>query len=648
MKKKLLPLIAALLLSAALLAAGCGKSPSYDGYTPPKTDGNGGFDYPSNSFSADVKLDGFLNDERWRKPDVISLGSWDGEETEGAVVGNTADYANTKRMIIKMFRGEVCFHFGFEVKDDNPEYLKLEDGDPAIWSDNVLVNLCTALDGAEIPMSDDYYLMVTAFGNYCFRRGANAAGMWGAWSGVLDYQAAIHYEDDGETIKGFGVELVVPYSQLGLTKDSPIGVTFRSCDKVGGDLLEREWWYKGGTHHFNLPNTYVVWDGDNNLYDFYEYEMPDVSVNGAVTDYVSGANVAGATVSADGKIATTDTNGAFSFTEVEANKDLVINVTGDALIMEQSFTISRDELRALKGGMYNYAARVLTKANPITATVKGSVTTLNDAGQTVAAAGATVKVGSETVAVKADGTYEIECTFNAYTLPVSVYMQEGVAINDEISVQAALAGDIIIDKELPRMSKLPLKFGAKGDLETCLGWTGEGLYVSIRGERGAGEYGRGVAFSTDGESGKVVLYHAIGTMAYTDFVIQDWGGTYAPPATHGVTASQKTFNGVTEYTFVIPYEKLGIEYGDTLKIAPFEYTGPFNYYTDGYGVTHAFGNLASLATYPMLDKTGAVTFTEPAREEVLSAFSLEAFGNSNAEVKFQKIGGAKEGIRVTI
>ncbi|MCX4314388.1 MAG: hypothetical protein OSJ83_11130, partial [Clostridia bacterium] len=85
------------------------------------------------------------------------------------------DYAGSKRAVIRMFRGTVGFHFGFEVRDTDVTYLKQEDGDSAIWSDNILVNLCTAIDGATIPMSDDYYFLVTAYGNYCFRRGANAA-----------------------------------------------------------------------------------------------------------------------------------------------------------------------------------------------------------------------------------------------------------------------------------------------------------------------------------------------------------------------------------------------------------------------------------------------------------------------------------------
>lgn len=381
MKKRTLLLTAGILLSAGMFAAGCAVDANggYSAFRPDKSEGNSDFDFPSNSFSADVKLDGYLDDERWAREDVLSLGSWDDSDAEsgeyGAIVSDTADYAHSKRAIIKMFRGNVGFHFGFEVKDDDVAYLSLEDGDPAIWTDNILVNLCTAIDGGVVPMSDDYYFIVTAFGNNCFRRGANVAGTWGAWSGVLDYEASLHYADDGETVTGFGVELVVPYTQIGLKKDSPVGVTFRSCDRVsaGNSMIEREWWYKGGTHHFNTPNTYIIWGGDNRLYEYYDYKMPDVTVKGTAVDYVTGDALAGVTL-AEG--VTTDENGNFVMENVDPNTDLILTARGEGLLGEQEFSVPRDKMRVLNGGTLTVTPKLLTKKNKITQTVKGVITSL--------------------------------------------------------------------------------------------------------------------------------------------------------------------------------------------------------------------------------------------------------------------------------
>ena len=150
--RKILFYVFAAMLAVSLCLCGCtADGYDYPEYSVDKTSGNDDFDSDSNSFAADVVLDGYLTDERYTESDVITLGSWDNSDAEnqtfGAIVNDVNDYANTKRAIIKMFRGEIGLHFGFEVKDSDLAYSSLEDGDPAIWTDNILVNLCTAIDG---------------------------------------------------------------------------------------------------------------------------------------------------------------------------------------------------------------------------------------------------------------------------------------------------------------------------------------------------------------------------------------------------------------------------------------------------------------------------------------------------------------------
>ena len=644
MKKKRLLLLGGLALSVMLFAAGCAvATPPEEVYQPEKEEGSGGFDFPSNAFSADVVLDGFLDDERWSKEDVVALGSWDDTDIDseeyGAIVTDAGDYAHSKRAITKMFRGTVGFHFGFEVRDSDLAYLSLEDGDPAIWTDNVLLNLCTAIDGGTMPMSDDYYFIVTAFGNYCFRRGANAAGMWGAWSGVLDYEAAIHYGDDGETVEGFGVELVIPYAQIGVDKDAPLGFTLRSCDRVTSlnAMLERSWWYKGAEHHFNTPNTYVIWGADNKLYDYYEYQMPAVTVQGTVLDYISGDPLPN--IALGGEIVT-DANGAFEIKDVNANEDFVLTASGATLLGEQSFTVSRDAMRVTKGGTVTVAPRFLTIANKVTQRVHGRIESL---GEVV---GATVKVGTAQTTVQADGTYSLDVEFVSPVMRMEVQaVGSNAAYALEIPVKEAVAGPVERNFELPVMSKMPETFGADGSAAVALGWTRDGLFVRVDGISATNGYG--VAFSADGTSGKVVLYHNFGTMCITDFVAQDWA--YAPPSSFGVDASKVTDSrGRDIYTFVVPYAVLGIEYGAELKIAPFEYTlsGPFAWYEDEDGSAYPFGNLETLARYPVLSSDGAITFAP--KEVVLSRLSIGTFGQTNATALFEKVDGPTAGIRVTI
>lgn len=113
----------------------------------------------------------------------------------------------------------------------------------------------------------------------------------------------------------------------------------------------------------------------------------------------------------------------------------------------------------------------------------------------------------------------------------------------------------------------------------------------------------------DGTGGKVVLYHSFGTMCVTGFLSQSWD--YAPPENFGVQAEKYAAgDGYNVYTFVIPYDLIGISYGESIKIAPFEYTaaGPFAYYTDPNGNELSSGSAAALAVYPVLDKNGEVAF----------------------------------------
>lgn len=661
--RKVCSVLVAALCAAVLLFAGCADknppSPTYPEYTPEYVDGDGDFGFDSNAFSADVTLDGKLDDARWQEADVVALGTWDNTDVDngeyGAIVNNTANYATTKRAIIRMFRGTVGLHFGFEVRDADVTYLRQADGDDAIWSDNILLNLCTAIDGGTVPMSDDYYFLVTAFGNTCFRRGANAAGMWGAWSGVLDYEASLTYETDETTgalvldetthepiVTGFGVELVVPYAQVGLSKDSPVGVTFRSCDRVSAqnDMYEREWYYKGGAHEFNTPNGYIIWGEDNELYSYYDYAMPNVTVQGVLSDYVSGEPLADVQVGG----VTTDANGAFTLQNVNANVDLTLTAHGDSLLGDQSFTISRDKMRVLKGGTLSVGEKLLTKANTVTQTIRGVVTS---AGSLT---GATVRVGDTVTNVAADGSYSLQYTFNAAVATMQVQATgSDVAFVKEIPVSRALSGAIVEDIELPVMTLLPDAFGASGNARAYLGWTRDGLFVRVTNKGTTN--GFGVAYSVDGQSGNVALYHALGTMCVTDFVSQSWA--YVAPESLGVDAYQETLSdGTAVYTFVIPYGAHGIpQNASDLKIAPFECRPDYSFawYADENDVSYPFGNIETLAKYPTLAANGEVTFVPPPPPlTVESAYDITTFGKSEAVAKFEKVSGAQNGIRVTI
>ncbi|MCX4314387.1 MAG: hypothetical protein OSJ83_11125, partial [Clostridia bacterium] len=290
-------------------------------------------------------------------------------------------------------------------------------------------------------------------------------------------------------------------------------------------MVEREWYYKGGAHPFNTPNDYIIWGEDNELYSYYDYAMPPVTVNGRLLDYVTGEPLAAVRVGET----TTDANGAFTLENVNANVDLTLTASGDSLLGDQSFTISRDAMRVLKGGVLSISEKILTKANTVTQTIYGKVTSVGSLD------GATVRVGDTVADVEADGSYSLRHTFTAAVARMCVTAGgSNASLDSEISVTQALNAPVNIDIELPVMTLLPQAFGASGNARAYLGWVKDGLFVRIV-NKGATN-GFGVAYSADGETGKVVLYHRFGTMCVEDFVTQAWG--YQPPANFGITASQ--------------------------------------------------------------------------------------------------------------
>ena len=297
-------------------------------------------------------------------------------------------------------------------------------------------------------------------------------------------------------------------------------------------------------------------------------------------------------------------------------------------------------MRVLNGGTLTVTPKLLTKKNKITQTVKGVITSLGKVE------GATVKIGKEETTLSADGRYSLDCVFDQPVLKMSVSAAGSDAVYEtEIAIGDAVKGEVEKNLELPVMSRLSQKFGTNKTAEGYLGWTKEGLFVRIIGTEPTNGYG--VAFSADGKKGTVVLYHSFGTMCVTDFVTQSW--EYAPPSSYGIDAEKLTDSrGRNIYTFVVPYEKLGIGYGEALKIAPFEYTsaGPFAWYEDENGVSYPFGDAEFLTKYPTLSADGAISLIFP--ETVLSGYRIGAFGKTNATALFEKVEGQTDGIRVTI
>ena len=642
--KRLSRYLTLFIMFAVLLLSSCNKTETqtkidYDLYSPILNTQNDPFDFESNAFISDITIDGIMDEDRWLEDDVITLGSFDDSDIEnneyGAIVENPSSYSSTKRAVTKMFRGNVGFHFGFTVLDSDLAYKALSDGDDAIWSDNILINLDTEIDGSNIPMSDDYYIMVTAWNNNCFRRGANAAGMWGAWSGVVDYQSKIIYEDDKQI--GFVVEMVIPYKELGLKSDSPVGIALRSCNRYSStnNVIEDVWYIKEQTPDFNTPNSYIIWGSDNNLYSYYDYKMPNVNINGSIVDYITNEPLEGVNILGT----LTQSDGSFILNDIDSNNDLIIYPTGEHIVDKQSYVISKDLMRKANGGIVPVNIKLITKNNMLTKTIKGKITTPSNIDDIK------IEINGVSAKINSDYTYYIECSFDNYyqTLEVS-NKKDNVPIKYDIYLEDVLNGKTTYDILIPEYSKLDNNFGENKNVSTYLGWTNEGLYV--RFENSIKSNGFGIAYDT-GSNKNIILYHTFGTMCMTDYYNYKWN--YYNPSQFNVTAEIiDSPREETIYTFIVPFETLGIDSPTDIKIAPFEYTinGPFAYYVDDNGSVLTFGSDSILTKYPVLSSNGSISYAE--KETIKASYTFDAFGKGNANVRFDYIDSQTKGIKVTI
>lgn len=633
--------LTAVILSTLSLASCKENTDDVEVFEPEMSEGNQAFDFDSNSFEPDVKLDGYLDEERWLKDDVISLGSFDDSDIEsgeyGAIINDRHDYKNSKRAIIKMFKGNIGYHFGFEVHDTDVCYKTTDDGDDAIYTDNVLLNICTRIDGSEIPMNDDFYFLVTAFNSSCLRRGANAAGMWGGFTGIIDFQSSIHKDDKGN-VTGFGTEIIVPYGEIGVTRDEVIAVTFRSSDRISSSkqVIEREWYFKDSYPFFNTPNSYIIWGTDNNLYSYYDYKMPDVSIKGSLLDKVTNTSLKNIKINGE---TTSDEKGNFVIDNVNSNSDLVLNFSGDGIFENQKYVIDKNIMRAAKGSTVIVSPKLLTIENLLTKKIKG---TIEGPGLE---SGAKVKIGEKTSNVNIDGTYEIDCEFDHLDKQIEV-IENGKDSGLTFNINIDDSESNVIEKNiyLPKVSKMPAKFGTINDVETFIGWGSTGLYA--RFETAAKTNGFALALSEDSDKGKIILLHTIGTMCITDYYTQKWD-YYLPSEFDAIANVFETSRGTTIYEFEIPLSSLKFT-SKNLKFIPFEYplTGDFNYYKDDSGNPYTFGTKAMLLKYPSITANAEISF--PQGDVLKSSIEFEAFGKTNATAKFEYYTGVIDYIRVTL
>lgn len=349
MKSKRFRTLALITALSLLTTTGCTNVPGTGklhedvrDYDSSKQTSGAAFDYDGNYKAPELEVDGKADDEQWKQTEVLTR------------------YGKGDGVSVKAYRGNDALFFLFEVQDK----ILLTEGnsndDAVTRSDSIEFYLDTLADGGPKPQNDDYQINLGIHGKTRIMQGSGAG--WGNWNGLIDYEVSLNGTlNDGveENDEGYSVEVMVPYSQIGIEKDDTIAISFGQVDKtgpganVGTDWNWYGWTYDGFLREPQTPENYVLFDKDCNLLSRDKEERPAADMAGYVIDSITKEGVSGATVTTviGGKssVKTTDDQGYFVFEKVDSDLSYEISVEKEGFF-KNVITVTRDELRAVNGG----------------------------------------------------------------------------------------------------------------------------------------------------------------------------------------------------------------------------------------------------------------------------------------------------------
>ena len=352
MKKTWIRAALAMLLMLALALTSCVGPGSgsifngdeYEDYNSDKEPGNGQFDFPGNYVAPELKIDGNDDDLQWANAKTIATFGHGGAAT------------------IKLYRGEQALFFFVKVADAILATEGETNDDAVTRSDSVEIYIDTLADGGLKPQNDDYQINLGIHGKTRIMQGSGSG--WGGWNGLIDYEVQLDgVLNDGFEANdvGYTVEVMIPYSQIGIEKDDTIAISFGQVDKVAsGASATIDWDWYGWTYNGKIvepqtPNNYLILDKDNNVMSRDEESKPDADMAGYVFDYVTGAPIVGATVTLTSPQGlgimpvVTDAQGYYVFEKVNPDQSYTLSIEKDAYF-SNTVEYTRSELRDANGG----------------------------------------------------------------------------------------------------------------------------------------------------------------------------------------------------------------------------------------------------------------------------------------------------------
>ena len=380
------------LLVLALMLCGCsgGGNNVNDAvdYDPNKEATNDQFNFDGNYTPPELKVDGLKDDKEWEN---ASTALTFGAQNQCSVV---------------LYRGENSLFCYFDVIDNDIQTVGNNNGDDVTNGDSVEIYFDFKNDAANKPQNDDIQINIGAHGKTRIFVGSN--GTWGSWNGLLDYEINLRgtLNDATDEDNGYSVELMIPYAQVGIDKNSMFGIAVghvaRGKDSTH-ETLQYTWGglvYEGSFVDPQVPKSYIVSLG-NEFYARGNLPVGNVIVNGTIYDE-SGKALEGAKVKLGEHESITNSEGKYSFSEVSADNSYTLTLEKDGYKTYTCNVLSKD-LRA-ESGRVTLEYCLIKENSTKTTLVKGVVK--NPAEGEVG--GASIKVGENEATTNSDGSFEIE------------------------------------------------------------------------------------------------------------------------------------------------------------------------------------------------------------------------------------------------
>ena len=388
-------------LSCLLALTACESTNTIVGikdYEDNKVESNKQFDFDGNYTPPELRIDGIKNEVEWESSsEVLTFGS-----------------QNQASMTI--YRGEEALFCFFEVVDNDIQTVGFNNGDDVTHGDSVEVYFDFKNDAANKPQTDDIQLNIGAHGKTRIFVGAN--GEWGSWNGLLDYEIKLNgtLNDATDEDEGYCIELMVPYTQIGIDKNSVYGISVGHVAR-GKDSTHETLQYTWGGMVFDgtfidpqVPRNYVVFMG-NKFYSRGNTPIGNVTLRGTLLDE-NGAPVEGAKVEVGEVSSTTNSLGKYELL-IDGNSATSVTVSKTGY-MSNTVTINNSELRSESGVVdktlcliSNNSSKQVTITGVVKNPVEGNV------------GNAVVKLGGNTVNTANDGKFSITCDID-YNLSLEV------------------------------------------------------------------------------------------------------------------------------------------------------------------------------------------------------------------------------------